>query len=174
MKISGAMIGNAAPRADWAQADEKRADFIRNKPDIGRIEQNVEAVGALAEAALPKAGGTMTGALTVLEPTAEGHAANKGYVDELVGGTHLTTTMILGTSWGSSAPYRQTIAVEGIRATDNPHFIPVLADDAATAKAQQEAWEKVTRAITQDGSIVFDCYEEAPALAVPLFVEVNR
>lgn len=35
---------------------------------------------------LPLKGGALAGPLTVPEPTASGHAVNKGYVDALVGG----------------------------------------------------------------------------------------
>ena len=40
------------------------------------------AQGALADAAMPKAGGTFTGAVIVQTPTQDGHAATKGYVDQ--------------------------------------------------------------------------------------------
>lgn len=46
---------------------------------------------------LDLAGGTMTGALTVLTPTATGHAATKGYVDTAVAGKANTThTHVIG------------------------------------------------------------------------------
>lgn len=38
----------------------------------------------LASAALPRSGGTMTGALSVLAPTADAHAATKKYVDDMI------------------------------------------------------------------------------------------
>lgn len=34
MKITGNTVGTTTPRSDWNQADPKKADFIRNKPDI--------------------------------------------------------------------------------------------------------------------------------------------
>ena len=34
MKIKGISVGTTAPRSDWSQENPKRADYIRNKPEI--------------------------------------------------------------------------------------------------------------------------------------------
>lgn len=34
MKITGNTVGTTMPRADWAQTDPKKADYIKNKPDV--------------------------------------------------------------------------------------------------------------------------------------------
>lgn len=36
-KIIGNVVGLPSPRSDWNQTDEKKADFIKNKPDIVRF-----------------------------------------------------------------------------------------------------------------------------------------
>lgn len=49
-KIVGGLVGTLAPRGDFAQTDEGKPDYIRNKPDLSGY--------------LKKNGGSMTGALT--------------------------------------------------------------------------------------------------------------
>lgn len=34
----GAVVGLPSPRSDWNQTDEKKADYIKNKPEIVPIE----------------------------------------------------------------------------------------------------------------------------------------
>lgn len=45
-------------------------------------QTDLDAVEATANAAMPKSGGTFTGAVIVQTPTQDGHAATKGYVDQ--------------------------------------------------------------------------------------------
>ena len=45
-------------------------------------QTDLDAVEETANAAMPKSGGTFTGAVTVQTPTQDGHAATKGYVDQ--------------------------------------------------------------------------------------------
>lgn len=33
-KIMGNVVGLPSPRSDWNQTDEKKADYIKNKPEI--------------------------------------------------------------------------------------------------------------------------------------------
>lgn len=97
--------------------------------------------------------------------------ASKEYVDE----KHLTATATLPTSgWSSSAPYTQTITVAGVLATDAPHVSPVYSDTLATAQAQKEAWEAVSKAVAAAGAITFSCFEDKPTTDIPIQVEVNR
>lgn len=61
----------------------------------GDIRALAEGVKNMAEAALPKSGGTMTGALTLSgDPTEALHAATKKYVDNLIGGVEAEMTAI--------------------------------------------------------------------------------
>ena len=39
MSIIGNVAGLGAVQPDWAQNDEKKADYIRNKPDLLRMGQ---------------------------------------------------------------------------------------------------------------------------------------
>ena len=45
-------------------------------------QTDLDTVKETANAAMPKSGGTFTGAVTVQTPTQDGHAATKGYVDQ--------------------------------------------------------------------------------------------
>lgn len=37
MKIVGIPVGTTMPRPDWNQTDPKKADYIKNKPDLSNI-----------------------------------------------------------------------------------------------------------------------------------------
>jgi len=87
MSILGNVAGLGAIQSDWAQTDEKRADFIRNKPDFEELSDSLEDLRVLAEAALPKSGGTMEGSINMNGqklsglnmPVEDDEAATKGY-----------------------------------------------------------------------------------------------
>ena len=92
--------GDDNVQSDWTEGDTTSDAFIRNKPDLSGIGTDETARGAAAaadakavaaqataDAALPKAGGTMTGKLTLDgAPTSDLHAATKKYVDDNAGG----------------------------------------------------------------------------------------
>lgn len=59
--IWGNMIGNPVPRADWAQDDEKKADFIRNKPEGLATEAYVDGKHLSGTLVLTAAGWAGTG-----------------------------------------------------------------------------------------------------------------
>ena len=179
MSILGAAVGLPAPAADWAQTDESRADFIRNKPDFGAVKTLAGEAKALAEKALPKAGGTMTGDLAMGgnkvtglgTPVEAGDAASKAYVD----GKHFFVKINLPSSgWSGEAPYTQTVAVAGILATDTPHYGVVYSGTASEKAAQKEAFAMIDDLDTAAGSVTFTCFEEKPAVGLTIQLEVNR
>lgn len=130
------------------------------------------------DASLPKAGGTMTGDISMggnavkglKAPAAGTDAATKGYVD----GKRKTFTATVGTGWTGSGPYTQTVAVSGILASDMPHVAPVYDADNTTAQAQREAWGCVSRGVAAAGGIQFTCFEDKPETAIPIQIEVMR
>ena len=122
--------------------------------------------------ALFKAGGTMTGALNVLDPTENAHAANKGYVDEK---RKVFATTLTANDWeGDAAPYIQRIGIEGILSTDRPHYSPVYDADQETRLAQKEAFAMVDDLDTEDGAVIFTCFDDKPDVNIPIQMEVNR
>ena len=197
MSIKGNTVGTTMPRSDWAQTDPKKADYIKNKPDLSGIEaaqkaadnaaaaaenaataagnaQNTaDTAKNTAEAALPKSGGTMTGAVdmggknitSLGTPSNSGDAATKGYVD----GKRLSGTVTLTTSgWSSKA---QTVNVSGILATDMPHWGIVYGD---SAEAEKEAFALIDVLETSAGKFTFRCFGDVPTVALTIQWEVNR
>lgn len=65
MSIQGNVVGNITPRADFAQTDPTKPDYIKNKPDTAAIKKTAEEAKKAADGALPLSGGTMTGAVTM-------------------------------------------------------------------------------------------------------------
>lgn len=134
-----------------------------------------DAVGAAIAKLLPLAGGTMTGALNVLEPTAAGHAANKNYVDTKVAGTHMAAQVTLtAAGWSGNGPFTQTVAVSGVLASDRVHWGVVYSSNAQTALAEKEAFALVDDLDSAAGSVTFTCFEEKPGVNLTIALEVNR
>ena len=87
----------------------------------------------------------------------------------------ITKTATITTTWsGSAAPYTQEVAVSGILASDLPHITPVYSTTNATAIAQKEAWNCVSKAVTAADKLTFTCFEDKPATAIPIQIEVIR
>lgn len=100
-----------------------------------------------------------------------GNAARE-YVDSK---RFLATVSLPAASWaGDAAPYTQTVPVSGILATDFPHITPVYSSTLATALAQKEAWSMVNQGVPGAGEITFTCFEDKPATAIPIQIEVMR
>ena len=101
----------------------------------------------------------------------------KGYMAEALncGALHVTTTATLEAGWWSdSAPYVQGVVISSILDSDMPHITPVYSTTNAIAIAQKEAWACVSKAVTEAGLITFTCFEDKPATAIPIQIEVNR
>ena len=138
---------------------------------------------------LLKNGGDMTGAINMNgqpisglnDPTENTQAARKGYVDAAkkeanayTDSKRKTWTASITTTWSGSGPYTQSVTVSGILASDMPHITPVYSSDNNTALAQKEAWASVSKAVTAANSITFSCFEDKPAAAIPIQIEVIR
>lgn len=154
-------------------------------PDAtGNVTLTAADVGAL-----PVSGGDMTGAINMNgqpifglnDPTEDTHAARKGYVDAAkedakayTDSKRKTWTATITTTWSGSGPYTQSVAVPGILASDMPHITPIYSSDNATALAQKEAWACVSKAVAAANTITFACFEDKPATAIPIQIEVIR
>ena len=152
--------------------------------DAGNVALSASDVGAL-----PSSGGYMTGAINMNgqsisglnDPTEKSQAARKGYVDAAkeevkayTDSKRKTWTATITTTWSGSGPYTQSVTVSGILASDMPHIMPVYSSDNATALAQKESWACVSKAVTAENSIKFTCFEDKPATAIPIQIEVIR
>lgn len=112
MIIRGNTVGTSMPRTDWNQTDPSKSDYLKGRDALEQLISNsMDAAGKAqdtADAALPMSGGTMSGALNVIEPTEDAHAASKGYVD----GKHVPVTVTLTASgWQDGS---QTVDVAGV------------------------------------------------------------
>ena len=154
-------------------------------PDAtGNVNLTSADVGALSVS-----GGNMTGAINMNgqpisglnDPTEDTQAARKGYVDaakadakSYTDSKRKTWTETITTKWSGSGPYTHSVAVPGILASDMPHITPIYSSDNATALAQKEAWACVSKAVTSANAITFSCFEDKPATAIPIQIEVMR
>lgn len=158
---------------------------------------------SIAQAALPKTGGAMTGDVDMAShkltnlpaPDSDNDPATKKFVEDHVAdyvakkigestdGKHLFFSVFLNSaSWvgtasnwnQTTAPYTQTVDVEGILETDKPHYAPVYTNDIATNRLERKAWGLVCDAETSDGKITFTCFDEKPATGINVMIEVNR
>jgi hypothetical protein len=144
-------------------------------------------------------GGIMKGALDMANnilkgipaPTEDDHATNKKYVDYWAGKaqtdsetnskkyadslTFTKNVTLAAANWvGETAPYTQSIDVEGISAEDNPHYGPVYSGDQEARIAQKVAFAMVDDLDTKNGIVTFTCFEDKPEVDIPVLLEVNR
>lgn len=127
----------------------------------------------LAEKALPKSGGVMTGALSVIAPTEADHAASKEYVDS----KHLVMQVnVPASGWKESGVggYTQGITVADILGTDTPHYGAVLSGTIEDKIAQREAFAMIDDLDTANSVITLTCLEEKPEIDLTIQLEVNR
>ena len=128
--------------------------------------------GLIMQAGIDMGGQALTG---LKDPEADNDAATKKYVETYADSLHMLFTAALPASgWSEAAPYTQSVAVEGILATDTPHYGVVYAADTATALAQKEAFAMVDDLDTADGTVTFTCFEDKPSVDLTVQMEVNR
>lgn len=85
------------------------------------------------------------------------------------------TITLPSNGWSSAAPYTQTVAVDGIKETDEWPILDVNMNnviDGDTGTALIEAFGLVGRAKTNEGSITVFCYERKPTVDLPVILKV--
>lgn len=101
---------------------------------------------------------------------------NKAYIQNAATVTPTTITKTytatVGTSWTSTAPYTQTVTVNGILSTDNPIIDVVLTGTKDSDLKILESWSMVSRITTSANSITVICYEDKPTVSIPLQIKV--
>ena len=159
--ISGNTVSTNMPRANYNQTDETKSDFIENKPD----EKINEALDK-ARNAIPRTGGTMSGALKLPEPVNNDEAATKGYVDNLEKYYQVT---LKASGW---ADKKITVDVENVISDSAKCNVMVAADPE---EENFNAYgESVVRCMTQgEGTLTFAC-EEVPKKDLKVNVSVRR
>ena len=84
------------------------------------------------------------------------------------------TTTLTSAGWSDTAPYTQTISIEGIKADDSPVVDIVLSADTTTAASELEAWGYISKIDTADGSITATCFEDKPTVDLNIQIKVVR
>lgn len=88
--VEAYVIANAAGTlvklASTTASGDVVADITKLQGDVGKLEKALEEVKKTADGAMPKSGGTFTGAINLhAAPTEDMQAANKKYVDDAIG-----------------------------------------------------------------------------------------
>lgn len=85
------------------------------------------------------------------------------------------TATLAAASWaGNSAPYTQTVSVEGIRATDRPIIDVSVSSTVATGIDEITQFGYISKAETGAGTITFSCYENKPNIDLTINIKVVR
>ena len=111
----------------------------------------------------------------VLDPDDDTDAANKKYVDSKK--VPFEDIKLKADSWASTtgeAPYFQEVAVDGILATDKPHWGIVYSSVQETKLLEKEAFALVDDMETEDNKVIFYCFEDRPETDLTIQMEVNR
>lgn len=159
------------------EGDDEVYSFNAIENQVANLQTKVEAATKTAKAAETTANGIAATAQAANVAAAAAQEAATAAVEAVnskaVVGRCTATLTAEGWTEGS-APYVQTINVEGVTATDWPHITPVYSADLETAAAEKEAWAMVCDAETSDGAIRFQCFEDRPAVSINIQVEVVR
>lgn len=85
------------------------------------------------------------------------------------------TGILLASGWSSTAPYTQTITIQGIVATDEP-FFDLNMTNATVDNAGDLAknWVLVKKLEAGANSIIATCYDSAPTIDLPMNIKVIK
>lgn len=162
MIIRGNVLSVNMKRTDYAESDPSKGSFLLNKPDeaIQEALDTAKSAGDVAQAALPKNGGTMTGTINMdgqkitnlPNPEDSADPATKDYVDS----RKTSASVSLPLSWSNK---QQIVSVQGVT-TDNLVVVTAAPDSFV-------AWgESGVRCVAQgSGQLTFAC-EDVPANAL--------
>ena len=158
-KAGGTMTGkitlDGAPTLDLHAASKKYVDdnagsasaTDQTARDAAATAQTAaDAAKTVADAALPKAGGTMTGALTLSgAPTANLHSATKKYVDDNAGGSDVPNAparAVLVDSYILNVPKTSSTDTEAVWIDfDSATIFPRNLDRASATAGQALIWD---------------------------------
>lgn len=111
--------------------------------------------------------------------TAQKEAIEKAKNDAIsVANDKATTETLKGTllasGWSESAPFTQTVTIEGMLSTDYP-FVDIDLSNAEDPQKVIEGWNMVGRVtVDSDHTIIGYCYEEVPSVDIPVVFKVVR
>ena len=87
--------------------------------------------------------------------------------------TEVRTATLDSLSWTDTAPYTQTITVNGMTANYSP-IISCGKPDTLSSSSYKElhkSYAMIDRAVTGTNSITFYCYSKKPIVSIPLFIK---
>lgn len=86
----------------------------------------------------------------------------------------LTTIIKASAFTGKTAPYIQTINLDGVLETDNPYIGAVYDATPELALRQQEAFSCIAKIETRNNQLVVYCFEDKPTVDIPIQVKIVR
>lgn len=156
-------------------------NFLNNTL-IPMANQNVDSdkiVAFVLTKALDTNGGTMNGNIEMSGnkitglggPVNDNDAANKKFVENFT--TTTTVKAVLAASgWSETAPYTQTITIDGLTDQLKVKAYPNVPDDATAAAALAEETVKVSDCRRAAEQMTFRCLKQKPEIDIPVIVEV--
>lgn len=170
-------LTEAGFKAKFDEAGIAIKKFINEKV-VPAINNYVVSVDGL----LDRAGGTMTGDIAMSgnkvtglgTPSDNADAANKGYVDTALDGakTVSVSATLTVAGWAGSAPYVQSVSIEGMTDAKQAMAYPVYGSDTPANVALKEACGMVSFASRDGSTLTFTCLEDKPTVDIPITVEV--
>lgn len=132
-------------------------------------------VGAALKGKLDVDGGTMRGPLNmdgeilkgIAYPTGDDHAVNRAYVT-----TTTKNAVLRADSWSATAPYTQTVTVEGLTDNLKATAYPEAPDNAENAEALADELVKVFDCKRTGNKMTFRCLTDKPSMDIAVIVEV--
>ena len=107
-------------------------------------------------------------------PSDNADAANKSYVDTALDGvkTVSVSATLTVAGWTGSAPYAQSVTIEGMTDAKKAMAYPVYGSDTSANIALKEACGMVSFASRSGSVLTFTCLEDKPTVDIPITVEV--
>ena len=125
--------------------------------DGTRLEKNGQIIAdKFKEAKAISLAGDVTG-------TAEFDGSSGIVITTEVSASKFYTIILPASNWSDSAPYTQSVTVNGIVADDNP-IVDINMSDTLDSSATLESWNLVDRISTTNGNIIAYCYNEKPTI----------
>ena len=110
----------------------------------------------------------------VADPMEATDAVNKEYVDSKRLVFEVTLSKSAWATTTGEAPFTQRATVAGILASDSPHYGVVYSDNVDTAKEERAAFSLVDDLDTEDGAVLFTCFDKRPEVTLTIQMEVHR
>ena len=147
---------------------------------IEQLRQEIQAVRD-GSAYLMRSGGTMTGSINMNgqklrglnAPTADDEAVNWGIVKNLGKASYVTATLTAA-GWTASeeAGFVQSVAINGMTDNKKVRVCPAIPATLADKLALAEETQKIKASTRTGNTMTFEAWEDAPALDIPIIVEV--